>query len=584
MVDQGISVLNRGLGPLKPRYAADGESQRRWYIGGGMAPLVLAFLITIPSCGYIEISQALQRDGHLLAKDEKSRWEALARLATTPLLCALINFVVQHIRHTTFWWDKKTARSYFCCDPLAKWPMGLAFLGLLRTAVLKGMSATIAGHFAFYLQCCMGLICLGLYYTLLDSINLVIKCMAQEQEAINDTAPVKKMQNLVRNVTRHGRNDRDAVYCFSHTNTVPAEVLMYVWWLYYAIGKMLGAGLAIALLMGVDNAVIYHALFGGIAFSAVTAGGFMFELGPNTLSLFRLSLNKPFYVGDLVTLNMNGAMDTAQTSIMGFVENITMMYVVIRNFEMKQTWIPHKAFNAMIIQNWTRRPSKTVLLNIGVSCRCSVQKVEQLVRFGKRWMQASKEIQQTNYQKCHITKTGNGYNIQIIFFPEIGVTHRGIRQKFLIAFMSAAERMQIPFVPLQIMNNFCEPSAAMDPAPNSKTQAMVVTADMCDDLLPDPNDRLPKGVGMGFREFPPNDPTLDGVAAQPQTTQQGKDRKESRRPTCVLPGPVSPIQLPMQMPMSVPLHIGMLDGEDTEEAAGDGLAAVGQLPAVVSRM
>merc|ERR1712113_29722 len=107
------------------------------------------------------------------------------------------------------------------------------------------------------------------------------------------------------------------------------------------------------------------------------------------LSLVRLSLNKPFYVGDLVTLNSNGSSNSPDSSIMGFVENITMMYVVIRNFEMKQTWIPHKQFSQLIIQNWTRRPSKTVLLNIGISSRCNVKKVEQLTAFGKRWIQAS---------------------------------------------------------------------------------------------------------------------------------------------------------------------------------------------------
>merc|ERR1719384_2578592 len=163
---------------------------------------------------------------------------------------------------------------------------------------------------------------------------------------------------------------------------------------------------------------------------------------------------------------MNGAMNSPEISIMGFVENITMMYVVIRNFEMKQTWIPHKTFSSMIIQNWTRRPSKTVLLNIGISCRCPVKKVQKLKDFGFRWIEKSPEIQQRNYRKCHITKIANGYNIEVIFFPEIGVSHRGIRQKFLIAFMAAAERLQVPFVPLQVAQNFCdENTTAPMPSP-----------------------------------------------------------------------------------------------------------------------
>jgi len=203
-------------------------------------------------------------------------------------------------------------------------------------------------------------------------------------------------------------------------------------------------------------------------------------------------------------------MDAPEVSIMGFVENITMMYVVIRNFEMKQTWIPHKTFGKMIIQNWTRRPSKTVLLNIGVSCRCPVKKVEQLVAFGKKWIQASAEIQQTNYQKCHITKVGNGYNIEVIFFPGIGVSHRGIRQKFLVAFMAVAERLKVSFVPLNIMANFCEDKQTVpDDAPDAKEGPIFDDASL-DDLLPRSDDRLPKGVGLGFRAFP--------AAATPQPT------------------------------------------------------------------
>lgn len=40
-------------------------------------------------------------------------------------------------------------------------------------------------------------------------------------------------------------------------------------------------------------------------------------------------------MGDLVTLNKTGDM-AMNEAVVGFVENITMMYVVIRNFQMKQ--------------------------------------------------------------------------------------------------------------------------------------------------------------------------------------------------------------------------------------------------------
>eukprot|EP00913_Durusdinium_trenchii_P016996 g15981.t1 len=225
-----------------------------------------------------------------------------------------------------------------------------------------------------------------------------------------------------------------------------------------------------------DTGTINRFLLGSLLISGAASGGFMLELGPSTISLLRISLYKPFYVGDLVTLNKSGDMGM-KDSLVGFVENITMMYVVIRNFEMKQVWISHKAFNELVIQNWTRRPTKTVLLNIGISTRAPEMKVKRLQdglcssERGGRWAKTGETMWAKTavcvakrcaaLRKCHITSTSNGYNLEVIFFPMVGVSHRQIRQKFLMSFMEAAERLNVPFVPLQLMQNFCED---MDPS------------------------------------------------------------------------------------------------------------------------
>mmetsp|Transcript_8370 Transcript_8370/g.18645 ORF Transcript_8370/g.18645 Transcript_8370/m.18645 type:complete len:615 (+) Transcript_8370:291-2135(+) len=503
-------VLNRGLGALNTSLNAKSAT---WNFSTcGSILLFLGAIATIVAIMGVEVIVTDMSWDDVIVNDPRKVANGLVCFVAIPLACTLVNFVLIHIRRTTFWWNPKATA---CCglDPLAPGPIFLTILGLVRTSFQELLNENLSSKISFYINIISALIVLFVYYALLDNINAVIKNMAREQEIINKTPQVKKMQNLVRNITRTGRPEKDVVYCFSSTNTVPAEVLYYVWWLYYVGGKLLGAGIIFAMLMGVDRQFIDHALWGGMAFSTMTVGGFIFEMGPNHLSLLRLSLNKPFYVGDLVTLNTNGSMDSPNTSIMGFVENITMMYVVIRNFEMKQTWIPHKTFSSMIIQNWTRRPSKTVLLNIGISSRCPVARVKKLTEFGMRWIENSHEIQQKNYRKCHITKVSNGYNIEVIFFPCIGVTHRGIRQKFLVAFMAAAERLQIPFVPLQIQQNFCdERSTAPKPAgfigPPSSYGSDKVDVQL-DDLLPDPEDTLPKGVGLGFKEFP-NEDNIEG--------------------------------------------------------------------------
>jgi small-conductance mechanosensitive channel len=509
MRNAGSTFLNRGLGALNVRVRDDKEQSTAWCSKASVM-LVLGCLISLPSVISIEAYFQLLSEETFFKEDKVDRAAGLSRLAGIPLTCAAVNYLITHVRRTTFWWAREAPPSYCCCcDPLARWPMLLATLALVRSAVLRLITDSVSAPLAFYIEVSMALILLSLYFALLDLIDGLLRGMVEEQELINTTKPVSKMQGLVSSITRSGRPDRDLVYCFAQSNTVPAEVLSYVWWFYYIVGKMLGVFITVSIFMGVQSSIISHMVIGGIAFSFVTASGFMFELGPNTLSLFRLSLNKPFYVGDLVTLNTNGAMDAPASSVMGFVENITMMYVVIRNFEMKQTWIPHNAFSKMIIQNWTRRPSKTVLLNIAISARCLVKNVEQLVAFGKRWIQASSEIQQTNYQKCHITKMANGYNVEIIFFPAIGVSHRGIRQKFLVAFMAAAERMKVPFVPLQLSMNFCDGHAGV--TPNDETSPAGPDA-MHEDLMPRPDDRLPKGVGMGFRAFPKTEtPTMQSA-------------------------------------------------------------------------
>lgn len=525
------SVLNRGLGA----FHFNNPSKRKRYQHELWTPWVLVPLIaggglTVISVGAIEFNYLWDLNESIFVEESGNFTYGLTCLASIPLGCAIVNFIIDHIRSTTFFWDKEGwggARSSSSdrldkkaplFQPLATWPMVLTTLVLIRESCLRVLIPSLAARMSSCIEGIIALMLLRMYYLVLDLVNASLLNMGTDQEVLNDMPPVKKMQGIVRNITRTGKREKDMVYAFDETNTVPAHVLSYVWWLYYIFGKVFGAGICTAFFLSVDKQTILHFMFSAIIVTAATAIGFLFELGPNTMSLLRLALNKPFYVGDLLTLNRTGAMDNPTGSIMGFVENITMKYIVMRNFQMKQTWIPHESFSKMIIQNWTRRPSKTVLLNIGISCRCPVKKVVKLKDFGFRWIEASPEIQQKNYRKCHITKIANGYNIEVIFFPEIGVSHRGIRQKFLVAFMAAAERLQIPFVPLQVATGgYCdETTTAPVPPPKDQTygeekpdtfdgEAKPETADeelFLDDLLPHPEDLLPKGVGMGFKQFP----------------------------------------------------------------------------------
>ncbi|CAE6909772.1 unnamed protein product [Symbiodinium natans] len=502
-IDNGVHALGVGLGGAMPRVSKFARAQTVRFKDMVATPtniaLLLGFAVSMPVSVGLNYTRAYTLNETIFKTDINSRTEALSRLAAIPVVCASINWFVQHLRKTVFFWERRNEDRFLPLytgrhswwDLWSLGPMTMASLFLIRNACCHMLEDHVAEQVYFCFTGGMVLLAVYGYFMVLDKIDDNVQNMIMDQEIINQSKCVQKMQDIVTKNTRTHKKDRDIVYSFAHTHTVPAKVLHYIWSIYYLVGKILGALIVIAYFAQIDADTINRFVLGSLLLSGAASGGFMLELGPSTISLLRIALYKPFYVGDLVTLNHTGA-SGMQNALVGFVENITMMYVVIRNFEMKQVWVSHKAFNELIIQNWTRRPTKTVLLNIGISTRSPLQKVQRLQEFGKRWIKESPDIQQDNYQKCHITSTSNGYNIEIIFFPMVGVSHRQIRQKFLIAFMEAAQRLNVPFVPLQIVQNFCED---VDPGGVEAMSAATSVAKEVglDDLMPDPNDRLERG-------------------------------------------------------------------------------------------
>eukprot|EP00435_Cladocopium_sp_Y103_P072085 s118_g39.t1 len=364
-IDNGVHALGVGLGGAMPRitkFARTGSVRFKdvcsspshvcMWIGAAMSLPVLVLL---------NFNRAYAMHETIFKTDINSRTEALIRCACVPVACTSVNYFVQHLRRTVFFWEKRTVEDRFFQQSVTRWIdpisiglMSLAALFLIRNACCIILEDNVAQHVHFCFTGLMVMICAIFYFNMLDRINDVLHSMIMDQEIINHSKPVEKMQNIVHNISRTGDTERDIVYSFSHTHTVPAKVLHYIWSIYYLIGKILGALVVLAFFAQVESETINRFLLGSLLISGAASGGFMLELGPSTISLLRLSLYKPFYVGDLVTLNKTGDMAMTE-AVVGFVENITMMYVVIRNFEMKQVWISHKAFNELVIQNWTRR-------------------------------------------------------------------------------------------------------------------------------------------------------------------------------------------------------------------------------------
>ena len=68
--------------------------------------MILGSLVTIPSVFSIETHYQLICDESLFTSDLHLRSAGLTRLAAIPLTCGAVNFLVQHIRQTTFWWER----------------------------------------------------------------------------------------------------------------------------------------------------------------------------------------------------------------------------------------------------------------------------------------------------------------------------------------------------------------------------------------------------------------------------------------------------------------------------------------------
>ncbi|CAL1159415.1 unnamed protein product [Cladocopium goreaui] len=317
-IDNGVHALGVGLGGAMPRITKFARTGSVRFKDVCSSPsdvcMWLGAAVSLPVLVLLNFNRAYAMHETIFKTDINSRTEALIRCACVPVACTAVNYFVQHLRRTVFFWEKRTEDRFFqqsvtrWIDPISIGLMLLAALFLIRNACCIILEDNVAQQVHFCFTGLMVMICAIFYFNMLDRINDVLHSMITDQEIINHSKPVEKMQNIVHNISRSGDTQRDIVYSFSHTHTVPAKVLHYIWSIYYLIGKILGALVVLAFFAQVESETINRFLLGSLLISGAASGGFMLELGPSTISLLRLSLYKPFYVGDLVTLNKTGDM------------------------------------------------------------------------------------------------------------------------------------------------------------------------------------------------------------------------------------------------------------------------------------
>merc|ERR1712061_945906 len=94
-------------------------------------------------------------------------------------------------------------------------------------------------------------------------------------------------------------------------------------------------------------------------------------------NIVQIAVAKPFYVGDIISTDLGNPKEV----VTGFVENLTLFHVVIRDFGAKQVWIHHSDFQKYTIHNWTRRQTKPVFLHFAINANTNVGTVKKFVAF-----------------------------------------------------------------------------------------------------------------------------------------------------------------------------------------------------------
>ena len=95
-------------------------------------------------------------------------------------------------------------------------------------------------------------------------------------------------------------------------------------------------------------------------------------------------------MGEIVSLSSSSApADNPSHTLTGFVEGLTWSHVVIRDFDRKQVFVPHKNMTTMSIYNWSRQPGKQLSVTIQFTITHGgggIAKVGQLNKFIAQWL------------------------------------------------------------------------------------------------------------------------------------------------------------------------------------------------------
>jgi len=357
------------------------------------------------------------------------------------------------------WHKRRVARAYLCMIPMALLALPVFMPSLARASVMpyiaivafalrEAVDEVVTDDFKNFLiralSNLLATLCALSYLRFMDYLDHVVHQIMLTEHSLIEEKPIQKMRGILHSVgvTRSGNSAKDKFMAMnSHTDKSGIADVVYekVWHPIRVGSNMVALGSYITYTLASERAGLI--LIAGCVYYFGTAVFLGYRFFDQCTVLVKIWMHKPFFVGDLVTINLFGR--TAEAGINGFVEHITLSYVVIRTFDTKQTYVPLVDLGEAVLQNWSRRPTKPLLMNFTASPSSDPEKVNELVSFAKRWINESQHVLQSGYKKCCLNGLAHGFEIKIVCSPAIGVKKTELRQAFVLEVAGQAKKLNV---------------------------------------------------------------------------------------------------------------------------------------------
>jgi len=355
------------------------------------------------------------------------------------------------------WHKHRVAKAYLCFIPatllaIPVFSPALAtasvmpYLLIVVFAVKEAVNQVVKDDFKHFLiralSNLLATLCALSYLRFMDYLDHIVHQIMVCEHSLLEEKPVKKMKGILHSVglTRTGNPTADKFMAASTHNRGIADVV------YEKVWHPLRSGSNIVVAASYISYTLISPYAGsvlacGFSYYLLTAVFIGYRFWDQVTMLIKIWTHKPFFVGDLVTIKRMGR--GADTGIDGFVEHVTLSYVLIRTFDYKQTYLPLCELLDSVIQNWSRRPTKPLLMNFTASPSSNPEKVNELVSFAKRWIDESQNVLQSGYKKCCLSGFSHGFEIKVICSPGIGKKKRELQQSFILAVTAQAEKLNV---------------------------------------------------------------------------------------------------------------------------------------------